>query len=616
MSLPLEHYGLIGSSTTVALVSRRGSVDWLCAPRIDSDACFAKLLGNETHGYWAIRPAAEVLAVRQRYQPDTLILETEFTCRDGRVRLIDFMPPHGGVEPGIVRIVEGLEGDVSMYADLKVRFAYGRLTPWIQCHGRGATLVSGPDALEYSTTVAYEPDWDASRVESSFVVRAGQRLPFRLQYHRSYQPAHDEELDAEQELVRAQGYWRDWAGRCRYEGPFRDAVVRSLITLKALTHDPTGGIVAAPTTSLPEEIGGVRNWDYRFGWLRDSALTLDVLILGGYVDEARAWRDWLLRAIAGAPQDAQIMYSVAGEHRLTEVELPWLPGYEDSRPVRIGNAASDQFQLDVYGEVLNLTYEARTFGVARDLSVQWDTIEVLVDFVERNWSRPDDGIWEVRGGRRHFTHSKMMTWVAMDRGVKIIEMFAQNAPPRLLKRLVRWRAVREEIRAEILTRAFNEQLGAFTQSYGSTALDASVLLMPHMGFLPASDPRVRSTVDAIQQRLTKNGFVERYSTEAGIDGLPGHEATFLICSFWLVDNLAMSGRLEEAETLFERLLSLRSELGLLAEEYDTQRQRLIGNFPQAFSHVGLTYSAFLIEAARAGRDVAAADSIPIAAMMH
>ena len=615
MASPLEHYGLIGDSTTVALVARSGSIDWLCLPRIDSDACFAKLLGTDDHGYWTIRPAAEVLDVQQRYRPDTLVLETEVTCSTGRARIIDFMPPHGETKHIIIRIVEGLEGKVPMHADLKARFAYGRLIPWIQHKGHRASLVSGPEALEYQSPVDLEPDWDAARLESNFVVKKGQRIPFTLEFHPSYEPAPQQNIDSEKELVRTEKYWREWAGHCRYEGPYRDAVVRSLITLKALTHQPTGGIVAAPTTSLPEELGGVRNWDYRYCWLRDSALTLDALMLGGYLEEARAWRDWMMRAAAGAPERAQIMYGVAGEHRLTEVQLPWLPGYEESRPVRIGNGAYDQFQLDVYGEMLNTMYDARISGIVRDVPVTWDFLTVIVDFVEQNWQRPDEGIWEIRSTRKlHFTHSKLMAWVALDRAVRFIEQFGKDAPPKMEKRLSRWRAVREEIRADILARGFNERVGAFTQSYGSTALDASVLLIPHMGFLPADDPRMLSTVAAIQKGLTWDGLVLRYSTETDVDGLAGHEATFLICSFWLVDNLAMAGRLEEAEALFNRLLSLRSNLGLLAEEYHPGLHRQLGNFPQAFSHVGLAYSAFVLQAKRAGHEV----SLPKAAaeMMH
>lgn len=603
MATPLEHYGLIGDLTTVALVSRTGSLDWLCLPRIDSDACFAKLLGSGEHGYWSLRPTAEVRSVQQRYRPDTLVLETEVACDGGRARLIDFMLP-GATDHDLIRIVEGLEGEVPMHADCKARFAYGRLIPWITGNSHCATLTSGPDALELVSPVPLAPDREGARLEADFVVRAGQRLPFTLSFHDSHNHPPERPVDAQQELARTEHFWREWSARSRYRGPYRDAVMRSLITLKALTHQPTGGIVAAPTTSLPEELGGVRNWDYRYCWLRDSTMTLDALMLGGYFEEAGEWDDWLLRAIAGAPAQAQIMYGVAGEHRLTEVELPWLPGYEDSRPVRIGNGAYDQFQLDVYGETLNTIYEARVHGVGPDAPVPWEQLTALVDFVEQSWQRPDEGIWEIRGASHlHFTHSKLMAWVAVDRAVRLIERFGAGAPPKLEKRLHRWRALREEIRSDILTRGFNARVGAFTQSYGSSALDASVLLIPLMGFLPANDPRMLSTVAAIEKGLTWDGLVLRYSTETGVDGLAGHEATFLICSFWLVDNYALVGRLDDAQALLERLLSLRSDLGLLAEEYHPGLHRQLGNFPQAFSHVGLIDSAFLLEAKRAGREL-------------
>ena len=452
--------------------------------------------------------------------------------------------------------------------------------------------------------VAVEPDWDAARIETNFVVRAGERLAFALTFYPSHQSPPDLDIDADAQLARTERHWRDWASRCTYQGRFRDAVVRSLITLKALTYEPTGGIVAAPTTSLPEELGGVRNWDYRYCWLRDASLTLDALMRGGYLDEARAWRDWLMRAVAGAPAQLQIMYGIAGEHRLHEMELPWLPGYEDSRPVRIGNGAYDQFQLDVYGEVLNTLYDAHVRGIP-DLPDTWGPILAIIDFVEQAWQLKDEGIWEVRGGgRRHFTHSKLMTWVAVDRAVRMIEEFGVGgSDPIAAKRLPRWRALREQIRGNLLQRGFNARVGAFTQSYGCDALDASVLLIPHMGFLPADDPRMLSTVAAIEKNLTWDGLVLRYSTETGIDGLPGHEATFLICSFWLADNYAMVGRLDEAEALLERLVSLSSDLGLLAEEYHPELHRQLGNFPQAFSHVGLINTAHLIEAKRAGRDI-------------
>jgi GH15 family glucan-1,4-alpha-glucosidase len=611
MPAAIEDYGLIGDATTVALISREGSIDWMCLPRIDSDACFAKLLGNDQHGYWTIGAAMPVRSIERRYRKDTLILETEIETATGRARVIDFMPS-GETQPDIVRIVEGIEGDVAMHVDLKVRFGYGKHIPWIKVDRNRATLTSGPSALLFESPVTLAPDWEAARVESSFVVRAGDHLPFALTFFPSHERRAREEIDVDKALEHTERYWREWAGRCTYEGRFRDAVVRSLITLKALTYEPTGGIVAAPTTSLPEELGGVRNWDYRYCWLRDATLTLDALMRCGYRDEATAWRDWLMRAIAGAPAQLQIMYGVAGEHRLHEIELPWLPGYEDSRPVRIGNGAYGQFQLDVYGEVLNTLYDAHVLGIP-DLPDTWDPILAIVDFVEHAWQRKDEGIWEIRGGgHRHFTHSKLMAWVAVDRAIRMIEEFGVGGQHRLQTRLYRWRALREQIGSTLLQRGYDARIGAFTQSFGSQDLDASVLLIPRMGFLSADDPRMVSTVAAIEKGLTWDGLVLRYATETGVDGLPGHEAAFLICSFWLADNYAMTGRLDEAEALLERLVSLTNDLGLLAEEYHPKLNRQLGNFPQAFSHIGLINTALLIEAKRAGRSV----SFPAMAQLH
>jgi GH15 family glucan-1,4-alpha-glucosidase len=609
MAAPLEHYGLIGDATTIALVSRTGTIDWLCLPRIDSDACFAQLLGNNEHGYWSIRPAASIRSIKQFYEPDTLVLVTEVTCETGRVQLIDFMPP--GSRHDLIRVVVGVEGEVPIHSDLSVRFGYGKLRPWIKVDSdHSARLTSGPDALAFDSPVPFEPDWDAGRLEADFTVRAGQRLAFSLEYFPSHETFQRRSLDVEGVLERTRAYWREWASHCQYRGRWRDLVIRSLLTLKALTHEPTGGIVAAPTTSLPEELGGVRNWDYRFCWLRDSTLTLDALLRAGFLDEAKAWRDWLMRAAAGSPSQIQIMYGVAGEHRLTEEELPWLPGYEASAPVRIGNGAYDQFQLDAYGEVINAFYDARMKGVPGHPS-EPDMILTLVDFVERNWQRADEGIWEIRSATHlHFTHSKLLAWVAVDRALRLFEEFGVGVKHKIETRLPRWRALREEMRESILTRGFNPRVGAFTQSYGSNALDASVLLIPHMGFLPATDPRMLSTVAAIERDLTWDGLVLRYSTETGVDGLAGHEATFLICSFWLVDNYAMAGRLEDAEKLLDRLASLASSLGLLAEEYHPTLHRQLGNFPQAFSHIGLINSAYIIEEMRLKHEV----SLPSAAM--
>jgi GH15 family glucan-1,4-alpha-glucosidase len=604
MPAHLEHYGLIGDTTTVALVSRTGSIDWLCLPRIDSDACFAQLLGSNQHGYWSIRPSAPVHRIDQHYRQDTLVLETEITCEGGRVRVIDFMTPGpSSLVHDLIRIVEGVEGEVPMRSDLCARFAYGKLAPWIQVEGNQATLTSGPDAIVFLSPIPFETDWDGARLESDFTVRAGQRLAFAIEYFPSHQRPNRLSFDAEAELKRTEQYWREWAGRCQYQGRWRDEVVRSLLTLKALTYAPTGGIVAAATTSLPEELQGIRNWDYRYCWLRDSTLTLDALLRAGYLDEAEAWRNWLVRAAAGSPRDMQIMYGIAGEHRLTEIQLPWLPGYEQSPPVRIGNGAYDQFQLDAYGEVINAFYDSRVKGL-KAYPGGADLMLTLVDFVEKNWQRPDEGIWEIRGEKKlHFTHSKLLAWVAVDRALRMFEEFGVGRGHKVEKRIPRWRALREEIRTDILERAFDPRRKAFMQSYGSDALDASVLLIPHMGFLPADDRRMLSTVAAIEKDLTWDGLVLRYSTETGVDGLAGHEATFLICTFWLADNYAMSGRLDEAEALLARLVSLASPLGLLAEEYHPTLHRQLGNFPQAFSHIGLINTAYIIEEKRSGRPV-------------
>jgi GH15 family glucan-1,4-alpha-glucosidase len=606
MAAPLEHYGIIGDTNTIALVSRAGSLDWLCVPRIDSDACFCQLLGNNQHGYWSIRPATTVRRIDQHYRPETMILETDIICEGGRVRVTDFMPPtSSGAVHDVIRIVDGIEGEVPMHCDVSIRFAYGKLVPWIECNGRHASLTSGPDAVTIDASVPLEADLEFARVESNFVVKKGQRITFSLEYYPSHEPAPKGPADATRELERTEAYWREWVSHCKYQGRWRDSVVRSLITLKALTNGQTGGIVAAATTSLPEELQGVRNWDYRYCWLRDSTLTLDAFMRSGYTEEAAAWRNWLVRVAAGAPEQLQIMYGIGGEHRLTEVELPWLPGYEESRPVRIGNGAYDQFQLDIYGETINACYDARARGLPA-APTTWDTLTVLADFVERNWQRPDEGIWEVRSHKRsHFTHSKLMAWVAVDRAIRLFEEFGAGKGHTMERRIPRWKALREEIRNDFLERAYNPHLQAFTQSYGSEALDASVLLIPHMGLVPADDPRMMSTVRAIERSLTWDGLVLRYATDTGVDGLPGHEATFLICSFWLADNYAMSGRLDDAEALLDRLVSLASPLGLLAEEYHPGLRRQLGNFPQAFSHIGLINSAYIIEesAKKLGREL-------------
>jgi GH15 family glucan-1,4-alpha-glucosidase len=591
MASKIEDYGLIGNTLTTALVSRSGSIDWLCAPSFDSDACFSALIGYDEHGRWAIRPTVRVREARQRYRGDTLILETEFVCEGGTIRLIDFMPM--GERCDVVRIIEGVDGEVPIEMLLNVQFGYGADAPIVESTAGGTCFMAGPDGLFLRTPVAIEPQ--GRRVAAYPTVKKGDRIPFQLAWFPSHEEP-PEALDVDQALASTEAYWRDWAGRCTYQGRFRDAVLRSLITLKAMTYAPTGGIVAAPTTSLPECIGGVRNWDYRFCWLRDASLTLDAFMVGGYIDEARAFRDWLLRAVAGDPADLQIMYNIAGGRRLTELDLDWLPGYEGSKPVRVGNAASGQFQLDVYGEVMSAIYAAFRLGLPTRPQGERAVKEVLA-FLEDAWQRPDDGIWEVRGGRRHFTHSKVMAWVAFDRVVKSIREFGFGGDEGK-KALPHLEALRERVHAEVCDRGFNPRIGAFTQSYGSDLLDASVLVIPHFGFLPGTDPRMQGTVAAIEKDLLRDGFVLRYDPTHGADGLPGTEGAFLACTFWLADNYAFAGRTAEAEALFERLLSLRNPLGLLAEEYDPKLQRQIGNFPQAFSHLALILTARIIEAAQ------------------
>ena len=588
MASKIEDYGMIGNTYTSALVSRSGSIDWLCAPRFDSDACFAALVGYDEHGRWSLRPTVDVRETRQRYRDDTMILETEFVCDGGGVRIIDFMPV--GSRCDVVRIVEGVEGEVLLEMLLNVRFGYGFDAPLIRKLDDGTYLLAGPDAVVLRCPLTLE---HARRTASAyFRVKKGERVPLQLTWFPSHEKA-PEAIDVERSLASTESFWREWVGRCTYRGRWRDAIVRSMITLKAMTYAPTGAIVAAPTTSLPEELGGVRNWDYRFCWLRDASLTLDSLMRGGYVDEARAFRDWLVRAVAGDPPDLQIMYNVFGGRRLTEFELDWLPGYEGSKPVRVGNAASGQFQLDIYGESMASLYSARKMGMPAD-EAGWLDIKDLIVFMEDAWQRPDDGIWEVRGERRHFTHSKVMAWAFFDRILKSIDEFGMGGDEGR-KMLPHLGTLRDRAHSEICSRGFNPRVQAFTQSYGSEVLDASVLVIPHYGFLPADDPRMRSTVAAIEKDLLRDGFVLRYDTRHGNDGLPGSEGAFLACTFWLADNYAFSGRIKEAENLFERLLSLRNHLGLLSEEYDWKLQRQIGNFPQAFSHLALIQTAFNIE---------------------
>ena len=582
MALPIEDYALIGDTHTAALVGSDGSIDWLCLPRFDSGACFAALLGTAEHGRWLLAPADDGYRVRRRYRPGTLVLETEFTTDTGTVRVVDCMPPRQH-HPHVVRLVEGVRGRVKMRMELVVRFDYGRVVPWVRRIDGALSLIAGPDALRLHTPVDTQGR-DKTTV-ATFTVGQRETTPFVLAWHPSHERA-PRALDAAQAVAATEAWWRDWSTSESVTGPWAPAVERSLITLKALTYAPTGGIVAAPTTSLPEQLGGMRNWDYRYCWLRDATFTLDALMLAGHDAEARAWRDWLLRAVAGDPADLQIMYGPAGERRLTELTLDWLPGYQGAAPVRVGNAASGQLQLDVYGEVMDAMHQGRRAGIDHDLA-SWDLQRALLDFVESGWRQPDDGIWEVRGPRRHFTHSKVMAWVALDRAVKAVEQFGLPGP------VDRWKRARTEIHNEVCRKGYDPRRGTFTQSYGSRELDASLLLIPLVGFLPASDERVRGTIAAIQRELVTDGFVRRYSTSEGgeVDGLPAGEGAFLACTFWLADNLALAGRRDEAQAAFERLLALRNDVGLLAEEYDPAAKRLVGNFPQAFSHVGLINTA-------------------------
>ncbi|MEV0587751.1 glycoside hydrolase family 15 protein [Nonomuraea sp. NPDC050310] len=578
----IEDYALIGDMQSAALVGRDGSIDWLCLPRFDSPSCFGALLGDGRHGHWSLGPTGRRPADRRRYRPDTLILESEWDTPTGTVRVIDFMPPRDR-NPDVVRIVEGVSGSVELTTELRIRFDYGRIVPWVRRDGEHLQAVGGPDSVWLHSPVPLIGGDYAHR--ATFTVEAGQRLPFLFTWHPSHEPM-PKLIDPETHLAETEAMWTEWVAQCTYKGPWREAVVRSLITLKALTYEPTGGIVAAPTTSIPEDLGGVRNWDYRFCWLRDATMTLEALIDSGYSDEALAWRSWLLRAIAGRPQDLQIMYGVAGERRLPESQLDWLPGYENSRPVRIGNAAVNQLQLDVYGEVMSCLYLSRTSGLAAD-DRAWAIQRQLIAYVEEHWDEPDEGLWEVRGPRRHFTHSKVMCWVALDRAIRQVENFGRTGP------VERWRRVRDEIHAEICDKGFDATRNTFTQSYGSPEVDAALLLIPLTGFLPIDDPRVAGTVEAIERELMSDGFVLRYpiAEDNDVDGLPGAEGAFLACSFWLVEVRALQGRHAQACELFERLLALRNDLGLLAEEYDPRYARMVGNFPQAFSHVPLVHAA-------------------------
>ncbi|MFI8459098.1 glycoside hydrolase family 15 protein [Kitasatospora sp. NPDC085464] len=602
---PIEDHALIGDMHTAALIRRDGALNWLCLPQFDSPAVFAALLGSDEHGSWTISPtptsdsAGSLRADRRRYRGNSLILEQEWDAQGSTVRVIDFMPPRQlpatPNTPVVIRIVEGIAGRVRMRSSLRARFAYGRILPWLhQITTADATLrttaVAGPDSLWLDTPASTTPEQLA---EHEFTVAAGERVTFALTWRHSHL-APPGVPDSEASLALTEEFWSDWVSQCTYQGPYRDAVVRSLITLKALTYAPTGGIVAAPTTSLPEDIGGERNWDYRYTWLRDAAITLSSLLRTGYREEARAWREWLLRAVAGDPENLQIMYSITGQRELNESVLDWLPGYEDSAPVRVGNGAASQLQLDVYGEVVEALYLAQMTGLGRSDHAHLLQLR-LISYLEEHWKAPDEGIWEVRGPRRHFVHSKVMAWVAVDRTIKLIEQTETEGP------LERWRALREEIHADVCEKGYDPERNTFTQYYGGHELDASLLLIPQVGFLPADDKRVIGTIEAIQRELsTEDGFVLRYPThdESGnnVDGLSGHEGAFLACSFWLADDLAMIGRVQEARELFERLLSLRNDVGLLAEEWDPRLKRQVGNFPQAFSHVSLIDTALRLAA--------------------
>ena len=583
----IEDYGLIGDLHTAALVSRAGSIDWLCLPRFDSGACFAALLGGPEHGRWLLAPTSDDARVSRRYRPETFILETTFELDEGAVRVIDFMPPRTA-NPVLARIVEGVRGEVEVATELVIRFDYGSAVPWVTRVDGALVAIAGPNALRIDTPADLRGE--EMTTVGEVVVSPGDRVPFVL----SWFPSHEhvpEPVDAGDALGRTESFWAEWSGACEYDGDWAEPVRTSIRVLKALTYEPTGGIVAAPTTSLPEWIGSVRNWDYRYCWLRDATLTIVALIDSGYLDEARAWRRWLFRSAAGDPSDLQIMYGVAGERRLLEFEVEWLPGLEGSAPVRVGNAASEQLQLDVYGEVIDAFYTGRVHGLeASDHA--WQLTRHLLAFLENAWRRPDAGIWEVRGPNRHFTHSKVMAWVAFDRAVRTVETWGHDGP------VEHWRALRDEIHADVCRNGYDADLSTFVQSYGSKRLDASVLLIPLVGFLSPDDPRVIGTVDAVGCGLSRDGLIARYEADeenVEVDGLPPGEGVFLPCSFWYAANLALIGRSDEARELFARLVGLRNDLGLISEEYDPVAERMLGNFPQAFTHLTLVACAYVLE---------------------
>ena len=580
-SPPIESFAMIGDCETAALVGLNGSIDWLCWPDFGSDACFARLLGSEENGYWKLAPAGKVTKTSRKYREHTLILETTFETEEGAVTVIDFMPLRQK-NSNLVRIVKGIRGDVPIRMELALRFGYGRIVPWVRSEEEGWTAIAGPDQVVLRTK-AFLKGEDLTTV-SNFTVQAGQSVDFVMAYGASHRHVRCD-VDVEEALQHTQRFWEEWASRCQYQGPYRPAVERSLITLKALTYQPTGGIVAAVTTSLPEQIGGTRNWDYRYCWLRDATFTLLALMNGGYYHEAKEWQAWLLRAIAGSPDQVQIMYGIAGQRHLIEWEVPWLAGYGNSKPVRIGNAAAEQLQLDIYGEVMDAFSQALD-RLGKERELDFGMLHALISHLEKIWQEPDQGIWETRSGPQHFTYSKIMAWVAFDRAIQVAGKLHANAP------VLRWQKLRTKLHDEICARAYNEKLHSFVQSYGSSQLDASLLLMPLVGFLPHDDERVRGTVQAIERKLMPDGLVMRYDTATSEDGLPPGEGVFLACSFWMVSNLKLLGREDDAKRLFEKVLALANDVGLLAEEYDVRHKRLVGNFPQAFSHVALANAAF------------------------
>ncbi|HKS92963.1 MAG TPA: glycoside hydrolase family 15 protein [Tepidiformaceae bacterium] len=582
MALKIEDYGIIGDTHTAAMVGRNGSIDWLCLPRLDSPACFAHLLGTEENGFWRIAPKSGVVRTSRQYRGDTLILETTFDTAEGSATVIDFMPWRRSTQyADVIRIVRGDSGRVTMEMRLALRFAHGRSVPWVRRADHGITAIAGPDGVEIHTSVPMHGE--GFQTVAEFDIEAGKQQSFRLHWHLSHErPGLD--LDPWNSLCETEERWKAWSAQYTGDGLYRKEVMRSLITLKALTYSPTGGIAAAVTTSLPEQIGGARNWDYRFCWLRDATFTLYAMLVSGFHDEAKAWREWLLRAVAGNPQDVQVLYGLSGERLQPEFEVPWLAGYEGSAPVRVGNAAHSQLQLDVFGEVMDALHTASRLGV-KPTKEEWAVQRALLGFLEEHWQEPDEGLWEVRGGRQHFTHSRVMAWVAFDRAVKAVERYGMDGP------VEKWRQLRQEIHAEVCKKGFSLKRNAFIQHYDSDDLDASLLMIPMVGFLPPDDPRVIGTLDAVGKNLMHDGLVQRYNTQTGTDGLPPGEGAFLACSFWYVDNLHLAGRDTEAKDMFERLLTHCNDLGLLSEEWDTDLKRQVGNFPQAFSHVALINSA-------------------------